>query len=62
MRADRPSQLTRAQNAEILSYVLRFKEFPDEPKHPTGRELHEVRFEAARQMNQGARLVHRQTA
>lgn len=49
MPADRPGQLTMAQNADILSYILKFNQFPVGPKDLAGgRELHDVRFEVDR--------------
>jgi mono/diheme cytochrome c family protein len=50
MPADRPGQLSKAQNAEILAYILKFNKFPagsaDMPSDAAA--LKNVRFESAK--------------
>jgi S-disulfanyl-L-cysteine oxidoreductase SoxD len=50
MPADRPGKLSKAQNAEILAYILKFNKFPggDKDLPADSDALKAVRFEAAK--------------
>ena len=50
MPGDKPGTLTRAENAEVLSFVLAFNKFPKGPKKlPIDMAaLQKIRFQAAK--------------
>jgi mono/diheme cytochrome c family protein len=48
MPADKPGQLSRSQNADILAYVLRSNQFPTGPRELAPDAIHDVRFDAAK--------------
>jgi mono/diheme cytochrome c family protein len=50
MPADKPGQLSRTQNADILAYILKFNEFPaGQHELPTeAAKLKQIRFETER--------------
>ena len=50
MPADKPGQLSRAQNADIVAFILKSNDFPTgkDDLHDDAEKLKQIRFEAAR--------------